>query len=97
MHKDVLKRRKHRKFVRKQKQLLRRRHKKHRPRKWFLVQLTGLEFSVVEHLRDVARRRKCSVETVIRDTLKRYMDMEMKNGTQSQLRQSNSEGEGSQS
>lgn len=92
--KKILKCRLHRKFVRKQKQLIRHRNKKHRPRKWCYVQLTFTEVELLDKLRAEARKRGCSVGRVIRETLKKYM--EMCDGTENQLRQSHSQSKGSQ-
>ena len=69
------KNREHRKFVRKQKQLIRARRRKHKPRKWFLVNIQ-LEEGVTEKVRELARRRGVSEARIIRELIKMKLESE---------------------
>lgn len=69
------KNRAHRKFVRAQKQLLRRRRSKSKPRKWVYIKLT-LDLDVIEKLKEYARTNGISVNTAISRCLKAKMKEE---------------------
>lgn len=69
------KNREHRKFVRKQKQLIRARQRKHKPRKWFLINIQ-LEEGVTEKVRELARRRGVSEARIIRELIKMKLESE---------------------
>lgn len=70
MRSTVKKRRAHRKFVRKQKQLIRRRVKKHKPKKWFIIHL-DLKPETRELIFNKARELGVSEQTVVTMALKK--------------------------
>ena len=72
MRSTVAKRRAHRKFVRKQKQLIRRRTRKHKPRKWFIIHL-DLKPETRELIANKAKELGVSEQTVVTMALKKAM------------------------
>lgn len=70
------KRRALRKRIRAEKQRLRRRAKKHRPRKWVYMTLEFMEMETIEALRKYAREHKMSVNKVITKALEAAMSRE---------------------
>ena len=81
-------RRKHRKFVREQKQLLRRRSKPHRKRKWYWVGLTIEDMKIPSFLRNYAKEHKIGVNTACRRIIEHWMKKEQINGVQEELSKS---------
>ena len=69
-------RRRHRKLVRAEKQRLRRRAKKHRPRKWIYMTLTIEEYETLMALRAYARKHRISEGRAIREIIAWKMKQE---------------------
>jgi hypothetical protein len=69
-------RRKHRKLVRAEKQRLRRRTRKHRPRKWVYMTVTFSEYETLMALRKYAREHHISEARAIRQIIALYMAKE---------------------
>ena len=70
MRSTVAKRRAHRKFVRKQKQFIRRRTRKHKPRKWYIIHL-DLKPETRELIANKAKELGVSEQTVVTIALKK--------------------------
>lgn len=76
-----IKRRNHRKHVRAEKQKLRAQSKKHKPRKWVYMTITGLEYTKILQLRAYAKTNHISVSTAVSRLITRYLK-EQENGVQ---------------
>lgn len=82
-------RRAQRKRVRAEKQRLRRRSRKHTPRKWVYMTLTFMELETIEALRKYAREHKMSINKVISKALAIAMKRwEIENGVQREVQPS---------
>jgi hypothetical protein len=92
--KSIEKRHAHNKFVRKQKQLVRRRNHKHKPKKYVIMQLTGLEWETIQKLRDYAKRHHTSVNKAISKILSKFM--KEYDGIKSEPEQSSGENQGTE-
>lgn len=68
------KRRAHRKKVRTEKRRLWARAKKPRPKKWVLIELTGLEVETINKLRAYAKEHHISVNKAITKVLNKYRE-----------------------